>query len=198
MTALEYLRNRDMYDVTNKANHKFFPFYFFTSANVTDLDEPHCSVCGEHLATNYAGYFSAYWLFESSDNVRICCSRKELPAGSWEFYNQRWGNSEPIKLPDHMKGREPYEVIMTKILTGSNLYRLKSYRHVTYDDLNNMFIPSLSGGSYGDGLWVKEEYLKIKITSRDNKVIHSFSQAAIVAAINEILQYNNNTQLSLF
>lgn len=202
------------HDVTEQRNQHFFPFYLFTSANVRDLvpEYQKCSICGCGLEMNQAGYFSAYWVFYNSTDVRIICSKNELPENIWDFDHQRWGNRQPLVLPEYLAEKEPYKAIFNFTLGKKNHYRLKSYKAITMQQARDMHLTSECHGcsNYAtiDGhKWsILQEGLSLKIF-RDEEVAPrkfkehvygKWSTEVCLTALNEILKYNNQEQLSLF
>lgn len=202
------------HEVTKQENHHFFPFYHFASANVRELVPEHqkCSVCGCNLAMNQAGYFSAYWVFYNSTDVRIICSKNELPENIWNFFCQRWGNNQALVLPEHLAEKEPYRAIFNFTLSLASRFMLKSYKSITLKQARDMWLTedyhNHSHYAVIDGYtWsIEQKSLSIKIYRNEmidprtfkEYVYGKWSTEVCLTALNEILKYNNQEQLSLF
>ena len=207
--------------VLNPEYQKLFPFHYFQNFKIRQGERPCCDYCGESF--NNAGngmYFTAYIVWESADDIRLCCSIRNCRKHKgilYDFHEQKFGNPEPIVLPDHLAQCEMYFAVFQVFC---KMYKSTPYRLVNYLDtgldkaaFKDVIDSNYRGGSVHWEGWQKkydcESYqwdgrhfyvgqLCIPSERESNKRI-LISAAKVRQVINDILKANTGkAQLSLF
>ena len=211
MNQIEKIESRshffDLNFLRKPENQKFFPFYYFTNFEVLKTDPVVCEYCGEELSGN-GHYATAYFVWESRDVQKVCCSVKHcFPGFIWPYHSQVYGQPKPLSLPTYSttEQRLVYRWAFGNG-TWSTAYKIMQYRKIdTWEQLKEIICKSEhEGGTYGiDGAaWYefngeKPRAHNLNDDSEDETVI-SLSRTAILGIVNEMLAAMYLVQLKLF
>lgn len=202
------------YDEASKPqNQKLFPFSIHTnfsaSRNYPQVYEPlKCGYCGEALCNDY-GYYTAYIIFNSPEDVKICCYKCE--AAKYTFTEQLHGYEQPLKMPEQFSGSLKHLVVARCFLGSRSIwYALNKYvaTGVTWEQFYELCCsPTFSGGSHvypqnGAPILCHWEWRGNRLTTEYGKGL-SISKKEITDIVNQIIAANRPhhqaaTQLSLF
>lgn len=201
-------------EVTDKVNHKIYPFYYLRNFNTANScqkglpkQEPFiCDYCSRQFTTNYAGYYSAYIVWESALDLKICCNVYRCREGkrAYEYQEQLYGYPEPIKLLKY-EDSEPHEMIWGMwFSSGSYAFRLNQFinKGINWQQFIGLVHPSpyvCMAYRRDKRGWIEWNGSKLSFSKDFRKTILQLTKADIIKHVNEILDVNRPTgQLSLF
>lgn len=203
---VEKLMKRNKYlfncghSVQDIETHKFYPFYYFASWEVKKSDPVYCDYCGELLEGN-GSFSSDYFVFESAEDIRICCNLKCRGGHVWDYHYQKYGEIKPLQLPENSTIAQ--RMVFNYWFRNSPGYHVMNYSKIDINLFNEIVQPAeVSGGSYtSDGAnhieW-KNKRLTIYKEFNDSSVIMSLTIRQVVDVINELLAGMKCFQLELF
>lgn len=182
-------------DVTDRANHKLYPFYYFQ--NFHDVGEltPNCDYCGQSLRKCGNGsYYMAYVIFENGNSVKLCCSTRHCYRYDiLDYHNQIYGHRKPIELGKY-HGSLIHELVFKCLMNGS--YRYKAWTLTNGITEKDLSFHSWSGGTLDLSMFKGQWQMKDKVIEYykfgENKNVITKSQC--VKAMNEIIFYNLEQQ----
>lgn len=192
-------------EVFNPKNHVMYPFKWFSNFNanveITDkrgygkgcikMPSLVCDHCGCEIDGNVGGYFTAYLLFNSFDDIRVvCCGRLMVP----DFFDQQFGYPNPVTFPSHMEGSIDH-VLAWDMIGQRNKYRLNAYlgKEVTMNDINEWFHSEGfgDGGFSSRGIytgWVSYKQWKVvMMDDKTGKPARKWTANDLIKSLNEIL-----------
>lgn len=203
-------------------NQKLFPFSIFSNFNANrnypdKIYEPlHCSYCKDPLLSSegYGSYYTAYIVFESKDDVRVCCSLRQCrpQPKPYEYSEQIHGYPNPIILPDELQKSIKHLAVARCFFRSSHFYALNRYLKtgITWKQIEALTSPSShQGGSdilskfgwIGCGWEWNGTHLTTDGVTTDGGEIIKLTKSQIVDIVNEILEANRtevHQQLCLF
>lgn len=206
-------RRSEFDEAVKPENQKLFPFFVFTNfdtnKNYPKVCEPlHCSYCNEPLKDGY-GYYTAFIVFESKDDVRVCCSLRECrpQPKPYDYQQQIHGYPNPIVLIDEFQDSIKHLVVARCFIGSSTSYALNRYLKtgITWEQLKAVsYLSSYQGGSHVYGkfgaIYCSWTWNGTYLTTSEGEII-KLSKSQIVDIVNEILEANRvdaHKQLSLF
>lgn len=148
----------DFDEAVKPENQKLFPFYVFTNFDASrnypqNVYEPlKCSYCNEPLSEGY-GYYTAFIVFESKDDVRMCCSLRGCrpQPKPYDYHHQIHGYPNPIVLNDEFQDSIRHLVVASCFIGSSTSYALNKFLKtgITWEQLKAVsYLSSYKGGSH--------------------------------------------------
>lgn len=203
------------YDLAIKPeNQKHFPFYCHTNFNTSQILEggkikKHnpftCDYCGEVFDTNFAGYYCAFFIWESAFDLRICCNVFHCRKGKLPltYSQQATGYSLPVELGRYAESPD-HSIVMSVFFSpgSSNVYDLNRFigKGITVQELTEHYISSsTSGGNRPNGNFYDWWNGHLEWGNKIKKQSKRLSKSDIVRLLNDILlQKKRVFQLELF
>lgn len=190
-------------DQLNPANQKFFPFYVFTNFEVRKDDPIYCDYCGEELTGN-GSYECAYFVFQQSGEIKICCNVNRCMKGThvWDYQEQIHGQPIPIAIGETapLSWQMVFDQFVGRMYAR---YEIMKYSRITFEIFKKVCHPSeYSGGSFKKG-WISYNGGKLIYTTdfteeTGSGCVLTLTNAEIVSIINEMLCSMRFIQLKLF
>lgn len=196
-------------------NQKLFPFFVFTNFN-TNRNYPavyaplNCNYCGECLSDTKGGYYTAHIVFESANDVRLCCDSRHCRKGKvYKYAEQIHGYSNPVGFPAKFNTSLPHLVVARCFFSPTQWYALNRYvkTGITWEQLNSLSQPSShQGGSHvypenREPIECRWQWNGSHLTAETDTGNLKLNKSDIIRLVNEILAENNpaqKQQLSLF
>ena len=190
-------------EVLKRENQKIYPFYYLTNFFMTVDQSCICDYCKDSFGTNMAGYFTAYVVWESAEDIRLCCNVYHCRKGHiLDYHKQIYGYKTPVELGRYSDSIK-HILIHSVLLHGSYAYQANKYikNGITHQQLDKEF-PLGTGGFSQRGKikgWVEYKPGRIILSDNDWKPQITLTKSDIVRLFNEILKENHTyKQLTLF
>jgi len=196
-------------------NQKLFPFYLFTNFSASRqypvCYEPlKCTYCGESLSDTKGGYYTAFIVFESASDIRICCNLHCKGGHLYEYKEQIHGYTKALAMPEKYKNSLSHLVVARCFLSApGKWYQLNKYLHIGFNTWQEFIKFSNAkdwcGGSHiypdnGEPIRCWWRWDCRHLTTQVGEKI-KLTKTEIVNVVNEILEANRTIQvqqLSLF
>lgn len=208
--SLEY------YEAVKPKNQKLFPFFVFTnfnrSHNYPIVCERNlvCSYCKQELSSGYGGYYTAYIVFESATDIRLCCNVYHCRPNPqpYTYHEQIYGYPNPIIFPKKYTNSLQHLLVVRCFLSSAKMYALNKYLKtgITWYEFYELTgRNTFAGGShvYRNGVVISCDWRwnGSHLTAETATGNLKLNKSDIIRLVNEILAENNpaqKQQLSLF